>query len=766
MNPLNRFTTTNFIIDATSITDQLYLIDSEANLYMTNSQGALIRKKQILKEPPANPMPAWSAALSAKGDAVLLSGSNIRLFSFNKATNQRRFSTTPFTTKISAIHSGFRFVATIDEKGFLSVGSLSSQEIYFFACEIISSPTALFFSEDGRWLFVANAHNEAFVYDLLTLKLAIKFTTSKQVDGGIFLSNGRLLLTGSSRDLYFYSWHSKGVMLGHLPLIKVRVSAIMRSEKFAFVGLESGALAVIDTDKMELFRLWDFLDESVVFLKRCGNLIVAGGNRGEVRIFDATKNEVLIRECIKDGEFTEIKKLVEENIFLLANSELVEFLEELWEKTLFPSVVSLLEQGETKRALTLSHGFLDDPAKKQLIEVLISLGSKIKELKNAVKTRDYDKADELLNIHKVLRLTASGKIYHEEWINSYNSALDFLELNNQVEAKKSLELFLAVKSKTTAIETLINFPNVFIKARSKLLINDIKGFFEDVKKHPILTTMPHYHAIIDEGKRLEKELCHYSLRHDYKNELKCAKELIRFAPFALKAKYEIDRLKLELLFQDSILKQNFSDALNLANEYIFLLDSASFAALYAPYQKRLIHAEESAKIGDSASMLLLLQEYIKNPILKESASFLFRICYANEMKNQVIDSVINWKNTFDNYTKLLGADLFICKLAKDLQVEDKLIPYISRKNLRSYENYGFIDSIMNYNPLDENLTKTKSSTSEKIVLILIIVVAFILTTFVLTTVMERPIKEYKEEIKRDSPYKLFENLSKRQQEGG
>lgn len=755
MQPLNSTQIDSFLLDSAYINGQLFLLDAKVNLHIVG--GNNLRTKQILKQPPTSALASWSAALKQDGEAVMLSKNSIRRFWFTKAASQERFTTTHCMPKLSAISD--KFVATIDECGFLSIGSLLTNDLYFTASEIFSDPTALFFSSDSRWLFIGTrSNNSAFVYDLLTQKLIARFSTTKPVDGGIFVDGGRVLLTGVQKDLFFYSWHSKGAMLSHILLAKVRSKAMFVSDKFLFAGLSSGALAVLDLQKMEIVRVLEMLSQSVVFMKKCDSFVVVGGSDGALAIYDASKNSQEIAEAVKNGEFLRIKNYIEDNYFLLAHNGLANFLEEVWENSVFPAIVSLIENGESTRAKEVGENFLCDVSKGDLIKTLFSLKDQIVDLKKSIRSKAYDKADEILSIHTVLLATNSGKTYQKEWMDSFNRALDLLESNNQIEAKALLNDFSTVAKKAEAIENLINFPKPFIAAREKLNSNDIRGFFEDITRYPVLTAMPHYELILEKGKQLEKDLYNHALKHDYKNELATAKELMRYAPFALKARVEIDRLKIELQFQDYIHKSSFGSALDLASEHIYLLDSSAFVVLYAPYQKRLAYAGELAKKGEPDNLLTLLDEYLKNPLLKESALFLFRVAYTNEIRSIVMSSVINWANTFDNYTRLLGCDLLISSLAKELDKEGYLEPFKMRKNLMPPASDRLSDSVMNYDPI--NIPKPSSTTLEKVLFTAIAIVVLIVTTYIFISVIEKPMQEYKEEIKKETPYKLFENIAK------
>ncbi|MGE4294614.1 MAG: hypothetical protein AB7E49_02815 [Campylobacterales bacterium] len=763
MEAASQFTAKAPLIDAIESGADIFLLDGGMNLYRLDAAGRPVQHKPLLKNPLQTPVAHGGGKLSGS-NAAWIEGGEVRRFSFLQATGQSRFRLSPHALQKCACSQDGRLIAYADSAGFVSIGSLENDRFYSLCPQVIKRVCALFFSPSGRWLFVGDQEGNALVYDLLTHRVAVRFTLPKTVDGGLFLEGGRLMLCGQERDLFFVSWHGGGVLQRHLPLLKVRPGALIAQGDYAFAGLESGAIAAIDTANRRLMRLWPLLGEPVALLARCGRRVVVSGAKGAVRVFDTAPLMPQVQEAMNAEAYDALRALLDKNGFLLLDAALEGFLENGWEQRVFPKLLSHIEQGQIALARELAAPFMDDPDKEQQFRHALTLALEMRNLREAVKGRHYDIADELIGPHPFLKQTLSGQLYQQSWMSAYEEALNYLEKGDKAGAKKALEHFLPVKGKVEGIGHLIHFAPQFLKARQLLQKDHIRGFFELAAAQPILKDMPHYELLIQKGEALRKQMLQRAEAHDYRAELACAKELARYAPYALEAKHETERIRLEALFHDAIRKDHYADAFELAATYPFLADEPAFETLYAPYQKRFLQAEVAALRGDSEGVLTLLSESVKNPLLKEGVAVLFRIAYTERFKSVTVSGAVDWERSFEHYTRLLGCDPLIWLAAQEVGEEKHLANFSGRTHLCGYEKQGFAPGLIVFKPMDQLLERNRLPLLQAVsVLLFLVIFGAVLALF--ATLIEKPMEGYKEEIKKESPYKLFENLAKRSAEG-
>lgn len=753
-----QFAAQGALIDAMQSGDRLYLLDAQMTLHRL--EGASVKQKPLLKTPPAAPLPRWGAGLLRPSGVFLFSQSQIRKFSLAEATGQKRFSLSSQPPILSARSADDRLIALVDASGFVIVGSLENDRFYSLCPKIIRRPAALFFCPEGRWLFVSDSDGGALIFDLLTHRIAAHFTLPRTVDGGLFLAGGRLLLCGSERDLFFVSWHGGGVLQSHLPLLKVRPGALIAQGDYAFAGLESGAVAAIDTKQRRLLRLWPLLAEAVSLMVQTDRHVVVSGVKGAVRIFDPAAYAAALQGALAAEDYAALRALIDKNGFLLLEPAVAPFFETGWQERIFPKILTHLEQSQTGMARELAEPFMDDPGKEQQFRHALSLTLEMRNLREAVKGRHYDTADELIGPHPFLKQTVSGKLYLQSWMDAYEEALDFLDKGDKAGAKKALEHFLPVRSKVEGIGHLIHFAPLFLKARELLKKDQIHAFFDLCEAYPILKGMPHYDTLIAKGEALKNEMLACAQRHDYRGELACAKMLVRYTPYALEAKSETERIRLKALFHDAVRKDRYADAFDLAARYPFLADEPAFTVLYAPYQKRFLQALEAAHHGDSEGVYTLMAESVKNPLLKEGVALLFRIAYTERFRHATVGGAVDWENSFEHYTRLLGCDPLITAVAQETGEERALSNFAGRTHLQGYEKSGFAPAIIRFKPMDQLVDHGRLPLLQALSVLLFLLLAGA-ALMLFTNILEKPLEDYKEEVKRESPYKLFENLAKR-----
>jgi hypothetical protein len=662
----------------------LYLLDSALNLYTLKNQE-IVQSRSLLSAPRDKPIDFWRGALSRSARAIIIGAKTIRHFALGGSCAQL-LEMTPFAPTLSAQQGDL--IALMDDKGFLTIGSISTNKLISLCEEEILKPTALFFSSDLRYIFVANETKEAYIYDLQLHRINIIFELPTIVKKGSFLGNGDLILTTQSGDILIVSIYAKGAIKAHIKLPHKAHTSPLISKRYALFGLTSGEIVAIELEHFSICMRWQCLNESVVDLKMCGNIIIAIGAKNEVECYDLAKVSSDLRQLIAKEDYVAIYAQMKQNGFMLLIDSFNDFWEKAWKESVFPSAMSFLEEGLRDAAKTIAAPFLFDSRKRGKLNMIMGLAPHFKSLRDNVKANNYKVADELIGLYPILRESSSGKYYINCFESACEEAIKSLSSGSKEAADRALTYFK--QAKETTINSIYAFAEEFAHFMALFNNGEWTQLFEWCERYPICKALPHYMRLMAKIDAIENELKENQEKHHYYAALQSIALLQEYAKTP-----KLDKNLIILLqFLDAIKNAHTELALSLVAQYPFLADSASFVGIHGEYKNIFERAKLAAQAGDSEVVRVLMAKLIKIEIFAEHIAFLQRIGFTEEMRRIRVGAGVDWSETLLLYTKYFGVDPLLMSAAIAQEVTDKIMPFTI--GTKGYKQFGYPSSIVRF----------------------------------------------------------------------
>lgn len=722
-------------IAATVVDGGFFLLDSAFNLYRFEGER-LLEQRSLLALPIDKPLAAWKGALKESGEAVLFGSRSIRYFSVLGGV-AHKIELTAFAPEIAAENGDT--VAVIDKAGFLTVGSLIKSKMISLAPATIHKPTALFFSSDSRYIFAATEDAQAIIYDSRLHRVSVQFDLPCEVRNGAFIGDGDLLLITANGEITVISFYAKGAIKAHLKLPSAASSALLITKDYAIVGTESGEVAAIELEKFEVIGSQKLLDEPITALKKRGDKLFVLGGKNEVSFVDLGELNSLVTKLFAKEDYHAIRALLSENSFTLLTDRFSELWEKAWKENAFLAAMEALENGESTKATVTAEPFMFDRKIASNFHEALGLAVHFKSLKTAAVRKDYLAIDRLLKLYPILKQSSSGITYINNLKTACEEAIAFAAAKDIESAQKRLEGFNNILP--PFVTHIITFPDHF--ARFIELYNDREWaqLFDWCDRYPICRELPHFKQLENDVKTLEDSLKRTAEAHHYLATLPLIQALQDFAKMPRLNEPVLALLK----FLDALGNDRVAAALEIAQEYPFLTDTASFDGFFIEYKNLLERATLAARSGDSDAVRFLTAKLTKLPLFAEPVAFLLRIAYTEEMRHIRIGAAVDWDETLLQYTKYFGVDPLVALAARAQEATDKL-PTLSF-GLRGYERFGFPTDIVHF--VDLGAEKSGMFIHKAMIASMV----FILISFVsLAAFLQKNDREV-------SGYNLYENIA-------
>ncbi|MDR2639249.1 MAG: PQQ-like beta-propeller repeat protein [Helicobacteraceae bacterium] len=672
-------------LDIIKTGDRFAAIDGAGYLYRFDGGGAPTGKRQI-----GEAKNALAARFLPNGELFLIKENAAIALSLK--TGETLSKRTLSVKEIVCAAFSFDRYAVIDADGFLQVFSIDDTSRYSLCPLLVKRPSALFFSADGRFIFAAEREGRAIAYDLALHRVALETKTPKPVIGGSFLPNGRLLLFGRERDLFVISRYANGAALDSLSLPRAAKETLAPTSRYALLGLETGLIAAIDITHNRVARSWKALNEPIAALRVRGDRVFALGEQGAVESFDLAKLNESCALAVASEDCEAANALLAVSGFCLLNEPFCDWMERVWEESVYPSAARFLEEGKPALAKEAVLPFWDDLPKRARFEEEALLANELSQLRALFKNRRMRETQALLSAYPILSESLSGRLFFDEWQNSVETAIEFIKEGEKDRAVKVLSPFINALEKGETARRIIDFPAPFLKAMEFIKAQDWQGFNDLCEREPICKGLPHFEAKERRIAALEREFIFLSDQHAYAPALDAAKALSELgAPPVLK-----EPIGALLAFTQADQKGKRNSQLALAVKYPFLTDAPRFSALFEESKARLDRAWKAALEGDSQAAYLLTLDEASNPLYLDYAALIMRLAFTEEIRRVTVAGAVNWEESAANYERYFGRDPLL-KLAFEAQGKlDALKKTPAPPTIRGYEHFDLPQSILSF----------------------------------------------------------------------
>ncbi|MDR3162625.1 MAG: PQQ-like beta-propeller repeat protein [Helicobacteraceae bacterium] len=594
----------------------------------------------------------------------------------------------------------------------------------------------IFADAAGRFIFVSDDSLSAFIYDLTLHRIALEFGLPKPVSRGAFLERGRLLLDTNSGEALIVSWHGGGVLESVIVLPSAVSAAPIVSGNTALLPLADGSLTAIDLIQNRAFYGWKVLEEPIARIDMSADRFVITGENGAVKEFDMKAARENVVSLMALDDIAAIRNAIDANCFLIIDDALMEYLENTWEESIYPSVLAFLAEGLRAAAEEIAAPFLFDGAKERALNEAIGYERQLLTLRFASKLKNNPLASRLIESYPILRRTSAAKLFINGLKLACEGAVSLLEQGRIDEAKKSLAPFM--KAKKEMCENIIGFHRIFAKALALVKDDDTEAIFEFCGKHPIVKTLPHIAEAFDRSEEIARSIGFFLERHDYLSIFERAKKLF-FYP-------NMPRLdeRTQALF-DFIDEGDRKKAFNLALKHPFLTDTKPFLRLLARCDDALNRANEAARSGRSDATQRHAAKLSQFPIFRSYIAFLLRIAFTTEMRSVRVSAAVDWEKSLEIYARHFGVDTMLLECLKEQNVQAHMERL--QKNLRAYETAGFPETTLIFKDLG---SIRRNDSTLRVATLILCLMLILFASWVLTA--------RKTQIIHDPPYRLIDNI--------
>ena len=535
--------------------------------------------------------------------------------------------------------------------------------------------------------------------------------------------------------------------------------------KYALLGDKNGELIAISVrfNKVLFRKKYENLVHKIKWIKKTMILFFEDGS---VEIYPLENAHQDIKDEIVQKNYQKAYEILQENSFLALFEDIENEFDKAWNEEIFPQVLDLILNGNEKEAKYLSKPFIHDIYKKKLLNLYTDKKELIQQFVDANENKEYNTIYDIVQNYPHLEKTTIFKTIEDEWNVLYKQAKSAMRKDFKQKATEILTPFNNVNTKKNLISFLTNFPKPLFEAEKLLILKQYDEYFMLVTKNKVLKDTPEYQKTINELNDVVQKIDKNLKAGRFRNVIVLAKKLYLFKPFKAMAKGYIKEVKNKVEFLNKLNAQDIKGALEIVeNDYnIVFLDT--FREFLKPFKQKQTQAYEHIEKSNVEHLLLVFNEYINYPILKDKIASFVKLAYLKKFLsvNEEDIALIDWRRSFEHYSLYFGTDEDLKLVAKNKNIERELYKVIGKNDFFGYKKYEFSEDILKYKTKEqieeEERRKRQRSEHPHYLHMAIVaggVVVFILLTWMLLTVFDSNIEQIKQERKR-GPYKGFKKV--------
>ncbi|WP_321778623.1 hypothetical protein [Sulfurimonas sp.] len=526
--------------------------------------------------------------------------------------------------------------------------------------------------------------------------LISKVEVSDTVEDIIFFDDDSGVV-GITRDrrIFSYSIKNDELIFGDTVFNEWPTSMVRVGFNHVLVGTKGDILYIFKIDDLILLRKFRVDNFGVTTLKVNCRTLYIGYSNGELKIVDM---DFLYKEFelnLKSNKFAKATSLMKSNIFLMT-SEIVKNYDKVWPQVL-DMAKDIIAAKDLERAEKLAKPFFWDTKKKEEFIFLNANVANYKHFEDLVQRGSKIVALKFADEKEYLKTTKSYKELDKDFYKVFQLAKGMFAKDTPEaiqHAKETISPYLAVESKKSMINNLLQHHKVFVRSSKLIKVRNFKVYFNLVQKNQFLTEEALYTKVVEIGNQTYSQLLKIEHEGHYDKALQVADYLIDFTPFYDKVIEVEDTIDAKLELQELIEEDNIHAVYEIISELDFLELSSIFSDYHKKFEMQKEQATKYANEGNTPKVQEIFTPYLGIDYLLNTITATFKLSYLVEIELAIQNNPdnIDIRLTLERYALIFGVDAELQKLSEKLQFT-QLLPDV-KEDRTSFNIKDFFDRVV------------------------------------------------------------------------
>ncbi|MCV6608027.1 MAG: hypothetical protein OIF32_07445 [Campylobacterales bacterium] len=760
----------NKIIDVKKFKDHLFFLDEKVHLHKYSLDFEKEQDYKVIKD-KGN----YTYQQLLKNGSLLFQ-QNEKLYTFTVKTKSFKefFWIKENITSVAPSSDG-KFIAVGYEDGSVSIflvdGTLY-QTISFHFGKII----ALCFSETSNRLIINCERNKTVVHDINTNKTIGTILTKAPTFHSKFIDDNTIFCFDESGYTSIIDIKSQEVKSYRNNNIKGGTSiAITPDKEYGIIGSYDGTLTVIFLEINKILFSKKTQTSSIINIQWIEDTLLFMYEDNKVEVFTLGTLHQLVKNHIKNKNFSTVSKLLKENIFLTLFSDIEKELDDIWNETVFPEALDLIIDDKIDQAKKITLPFLHDEYKNKVFNIYIDKQDIPTKFDLSYETKDYVTFYQLAEQYPHFKRTKRFQLVENQWKITYEKAFKQIKDSLKDKAIETFKPFYEVEEKKHIISTLINIPKMFIDSQKEYQLKNFDEYYSIVGRAPVLKETPEFLTLEKITESLKEKMLQAEKEDNLKERILYGKKLGEFKPYKKLAQKHLNEVKEKVKFLDYMKKNEISLAYNIADESNDVTLLKEFQIDYKKYLDKEALCYKHIETGNTKEILKILREFFHIPFFKKKASSIIKLSYVNSLKHNTETKNLDWKATAENYGRLFGLDHNIEIMMRALGQEKEYYKASGGRSGTGYIRADFPQTIIQYKTQEQiQKEEEKKEAQEKgkyayvrhIIIGLAIILSVIMGTLFLQDFFSNEIDNYNNN-RKSGPFQFFNHAHEKfKQKGG
>ena len=498
------------------------------------------------------------------------------------------------------------------------------------------------FSANSNWVATASYDRKISLFNLVTMTPKDKLKAhAAPVMKLKFLSKNRLISIDKNSSAIVWSvYRSKVIERLQGVHDEVTQIAVSGDNNFLFLASKLGYVMLYDLNTYEqLSRNYIKLSSPITALEfdKKNNHLLIGTEDGFLMYYDIYEGQDELKELLKNKKFTEIQESAENNP-VLAYTEIIKLVANLWENTLQKAKIAL-QNGEKKKAILMLEMFKDIPSKNKIIQKVIKDYDDFEKFAKYAKEGKLALAYSIVNSKPMYKDSKLYKSLEKRWKQTFAKAQTLaLQPRGAEQAKALLAPYRGISEKTKYIQELLIKGEVYKRFRDALGQKNFKICFELIKQHPFLTEFPDYDTLMNYADSLYMKVETLINSGDTHLAVKMLRILADFPDFEDVVDDLMRDIESKQKFYNAIKDKDLEVAYHMMEVNEDLQETDDGQKLQQEWDEAINLANYHAVNGDAKNVKEALKDYLNIPSKYRAIATVFAWCYMVQLEDMARDN--------------------------------------------------------------------------------------------------------------------------------